>query len=64
MPLGALGRLLGTLAEASKRHLGLKPMKGRFFAGFLKILEILGVHVDDVLTSKIVFFKVPRGYPR
>ena len=75
--LGALGCLLralerllggsreapGRFLEASKRHLGPKTVIARIFVRFLKKSEILGVHLGDVLTSKIVFFRVPRGYP-
>ena len=34
--LGDSWKALGRLLEASKRHLGLKPMKGRIFGGFLE----------------------------
>ena len=62
--LGASWEGLGSLWEASKRHLGPKAVRARIFGRFLKKNEILGVHLVDVLTSKIVFFGVPRGYPR
>ena len=69
--LRALGRLLGgswealgRLLEASKRHLRPKTVIARIFRRFLKKCENLGSHLGDVLTSKIVFFEVPRGYPR
>ena len=47
----ALGRLL----EASKRHLGPKTVIARIFRRFLKKSEILGSHLGDVWTSKIIF---------
>ena len=69
--LRALGRLLGgswealgRLLEASKRHLRPKTVIARIFKRFLKKNENLGSHLGDVLTSKIVFFVVPKGYPR
>ena len=68
--LEALGRVLqalGRLLEASKRHLGPKTVIATIFRRFLKKkkkTENLGSHLGNVLTSKIVFFGVPRGYPR
>ena len=62
--LGGSWKALGRLLEASKRHLGPKTVIAGKFGRFLKKSEILGVHLGDVLTSKIVFFRVPRGYPR
>ena len=55
----ALGRLLG----ASKKYLGPKTVIASIFGRFVKKNEILGVHLGDVLTSKIVFFRIPRRYP-
>ena len=40
--LGDSWKALGRLLEASKRHLGLKPMKGRIFGGFLEKIENFG----------------------
>ena len=40
-----------------------KTVIGSIFERFLKKMEILGVHLGDVLTSKIIFLRVPRGYP-
>ena len=40
--LGDSWKALGRLLEASKRHLGLKPMKGRIFGGFLENFENFG----------------------
>ena len=64
----ALGRLLGgsrealgRLSEASKRDLGSKTVIGSIFGRFLKKLEILGPHLGDVLTSKIVFLGFQEG---
>jgi hypothetical protein len=63
--LGGSWEGLGGFLEASKRHLGPKTVRARIFCRFFKKKsEILGVHLGDVLTSKIVFFGVPRGYPR
>ena len=62
--LGGSREALGRLLEASKRHLGPKTVIGSIFERFLKKSEILGVHLGDVLTSKIIFFRVPGGYPR
>ena len=61
--LGGSRDALGRLLEVSKRHLAPKTVKATIFTRFLKKSEILGVHLGDVLTSKIVFFRVPRGYP-
>ena len=75
--LGALGCLLRVLErllagsrealrrflEASKRHLGPKTVIASIFDRFLKKSKILEVHLGTVLTSKIVVFGVPRGYP-
>ena len=62
--LGGSREALGRLLEASKRYLGPKTVIASIFARFFKNKsEILGVHLGDVLTSKIVFFRVPRGYP-
>ena len=63
MALGGSWEGLGRFLEASKRHLGPKTARARIFGRFLKKLEILGAHLGDVLTSKIVFFGVPRGCP-
>ena len=62
---GASWKALGRLLEASKRHLGPKTVRATCFGPFLKKkkTEILGVHLGDVLKSKIVFFRVPRRYP-
>ena len=62
--LGGSWEGLGGLLEASKRHLGPKTVRSRSFGRFLKKTKKLRVHLGDVLTSKIVFFGVPRGYPR
>ena len=62
MALGGSWEALGRLLEASKRHLGPKTVIASIFGRFLQKLEILGVHLGDVLTSKIVFVRVPRGY--
>ena len=62
--LGGSWEGLGGFLEASKRHLGPKTVRARIFGRFLRKSEIFGVHLGDVLTSKIVFFGVPRGYPR
>ena len=75
MLLGVLpgpGTALGRLLEGSWEALGgfqeaswTKDRNSwKFCAIFEKKTEILGVHLGDVLTSKIVFFRVPRGYPR
>ena len=64
MALRGFWESLGGFLEASKRHLGPKTVRARIFGRFLKKSEILGDHLGDVLTSKIVFFRVPRGYPR
>ena len=64
MALGGSWEGLGGLWEASKRHLGPKTVRARIFGRFLKKSEILGVHLGDVLTSKIAFFELPRGYPK
>ena len=62
--LGGSWEGLGGLLEASKRHLGPKTVRARIFGRFLKKIGNFGVHFGDVLRSKIVFFGVPRGYPR
>ena len=61
--LGGSWEGLGSLLEASKRHLGPKTVRARIFERFLKKSKNFGAHLGDVLTSKIVFFRVPRGYP-
>ena len=65
MALGGSWESLGGLLEASKRHLGPKTVRARIFGRFFKEKkkEIFGAHLGDVLASKIVFFRVPRGYP-
>ena len=62
MALGGSWESLGGFLEASKRHLGPKAVRAMIFGRFLKKTEVLGVHLGNVLTSKIVFFRVPRGY--
>ena len=61
--LGGFREALGRLLEASKRYLGPKTVIANIFRRFWKKYENLGVHLGDVLRSKIVFFRVPRGYP-
>ena len=61
--LGGSWEALGRLLEASKRHLGPKTVIASIFGRFKEKSEILGVHLGDLLTSKIVFFRVQRGYP-
>ena len=64
--LGGSREALGRLLEASKRYLGPKTVIASIFRRLLKKNkknENLGIHLGDVLTSKIVFFRVPRGYP-
>ena len=65
--LGWLLEALGRVLEASWRPLrgilGPRPKMLGFFNDFSKKSEILGVHLGDVLTSKIAFFRVPRGLP-
>ena len=70
MPLGVLeGQLgssqeaLGRLLEASKRQLGRNAVIAAVFGRLKKKSEILGVHLGDVFTCKIVFFRVPRRAP-
>ena len=57
-------KALGRFLEASKRHLGPKTVTARFFGRFLKKIRNFGRPSWRRLTSQIVFFGVPRGYPR
>ena len=62
--LGGSGEALGRLLEASRRHLGAEAVIARILDDFCKISEILGGHLGRLLTSKIDFFRDPRGCPR
>ena len=64
MALGGSWEGLESLLEASKRHLGPKTARARIFGRFVKKIANFGDHLGDVLISKIVFFRAPRGYPR